>query len=104
RVITDTYEPGSTFKIVVVSGALNEGVVSLADSFDCENGVTHYMGRTLHDHERYPVMSVQRIITKSSNIGAFKIGLKLGEPEVYDYVKRFGFGEHTGISLPGEVR
>ena len=79
RVIADVAEPGSTFKIVVVSGALNEGVVRLSDTFDCENGHFHFAGRTLHDHESYGVLSVEHIITHSSNIGAAKIGIKMGE-------------------------
>ncbi len=103
RVITDVAEPGSTFKIVVVSGALNDGAVRLTDVFDCENGHFHYAGRILHDHESYGPLSVERIITKSSNIGAAKIGIKLGEARVYDYVREFGFGARTGLPLPGEV-
>lgn len=103
RVVTDYIEPGSTFKIVVVSAALNEGVVSVTDSFDCENGSFHYGGRILHDHERYKILTVERIITKSSNIGAAKIGIKLGEDHLYDYIKRFGFGARTDIPLQGET-
>src|ERR1019366_10129470 len=79
RVISDVAEPGSTFKIVVVSGALNDGVVQLSDTFDCEHAHFHYAGRVLHDHEAYGVLSVQNIITKCSNIGAAKIGIKMGE-------------------------
>src|SRR6185369_1580541 len=104
RAITDTAEPGSTFKIVVVSGALNERVVSLADTFDCEHGKFLYAGRWLHDHLPYGVLSVENIITKSSNIGAAKIGIKMGESRLYDYMRNFGFGTQTGIPLTGEVR
>jgi cell division protein FtsI/penicillin-binding protein 2 len=96
-------EPGSTFKIVVVSGALNDQVVRLNDAFDCERGVFHYAGRTLHDHEPYGVLSVENIITKSSNIGAAKIGIKMGENRLYDYIRSYGFGARTGIPLQGEV-
>src|SRR5207247_2748184 len=64
RVITDTAEPGSTFKIVVVSGALNEQLVRLSDTFDCEHGHFYYAGRTLHDHEAYVTLSVQEVISK----------------------------------------
>ena len=103
RVITDVLEPGSTFKIVVVSGALNDHVVTLADAFDCEHGHFAYAGRVLHDHESYGVLSVQNIITKSSNIGAAKIGIRLGEDRLYDYIRDYGFGVRTGIPLPGEV-
>ena len=103
RVITDIVEPGSTFKIVVVSGALNERIVNLNDTFFCENGSFHYAGRVLHDHESYGTLSVENIITKSSNIGAAKIGIRLGETGLYDYIRAYGFGDPTGIWLPGEV-
>jgi cell division protein FtsI/penicillin-binding protein 2 len=104
RVIADVMEPGSTFKIVVVSGALNDHLVSLRDSFDCEHGRFMFAGRTLHDHESYGVLDVERIITKSSNIGAAKIGIRLGESKLYQYIRDFGFGSFTGVPLPGEVR
>ncbi|HEY2952362.1 MAG TPA: penicillin-binding protein 2, partial [Verrucomicrobiae bacterium] len=103
RVISDLAEPGSTFKIVVVSGALAEGVVRLTDSLDCENGHFLYCGRTLHDHEAYGILTVEQIITKSSNIGAAKIGIRLGEPLLHHYIRNFGFGTRTGIPLGGEV-
>jgi len=104
RVISDLMEPGSTFKIVVVSGALNEGVVRWADTFDCEQGHFAFAGRVLHDHEPFGILTTESIITKSSNIGAAKIGIRLGENRLYDYVRNFGFGQRTGISLPGEAR
>ncbi len=102
RVVTDLAEPGSTFKIVVVSGALNDGVVRLTDLFDCEHGAWRYGGETLHDHEKYGTLSVQGIITKSSNIGAGKVGVKLGPERLYEYIRDFGFGSVTGIPLPAE--
>ena len=104
RVVSDVVEPGSTFKIVVVSGALNEGAVHFNDTFDCEQGHFAFAGRVLHDHEPYGVLTTESIITKSSNIGAAKIGIRLGEERLYDYARDFGFGQRTGISLPGEVR
>jgi cell division protein FtsI/penicillin-binding protein 2 len=104
RMISDVSEPGSTFKIVVVSGALNEGTTKLTDIFNCENGAFSFAGKTLHDHERYGPLSVERIITKSSNIGAAKIAIeRLGEQKLYDYIRQFGFGQKTGVPLPGEV-
>jgi cell division protein FtsI/penicillin-binding protein 2 len=103
RCITDVMEPGSTFKIVVVSGALNDGIVHLNDSFDCENGHFAFAGRILHDHKPFGILTTEGIITKSSNIGAAKIGIKLGEDRLYDYAADYGFGERTGIPLPGEV-
>jgi cell division protein FtsI/penicillin-binding protein 2 len=104
RVVCDVMEPGSAFKIVVVSGALNDRTVGLADQFYCEHGHFAYAGRVLHDHEAYDTLSVQDIITKSSNIGAAKIGIRMGEDRLYDYITDFGFGDRTGLPLPGEVR
>lgn len=104
RIISDVHEPGSTFKIVVVSGALNQGAIKLSDQYDCENGAFVYGGRTLHDHERYGLLSVERIITKSSNIGAAKIAIEhLHEQGLYQYIRQFGFAQRTGLPLPGEV-
>ncbi len=103
RVITDVAEPGSTFKIVVVSAALNEQVVRPTDVFDCEHGHFYFAGRNLHDHVSYDNLSVQEIITKSSNIGAAKIGIKLGEKRLAQYMHDFGFGVRTGIPLSGEA-
>ena len=103
RPISDLMEPGSTFKIVVVSGALNEGVVQLNDTFDCDHGHFAYAGQILHDHEPFDLLTTEGIITKSSNIGAAKIGIRLGDDRLYDYARDFGFGQRTGIPLPGEV-
>ncbi len=104
RVITDVVEPGSTFKIVVVSGALNKGIVSLNTPVYCENGAFAFAGRVLHDHERLGSETVKSVITKSSNIGAAKIGIQLGADNLYDYAWNYGFGQRTGIPLPGESR
>ncbi len=103
RVISDIVEPGSTFKIVPVSGALNEKVVSLNDVFYCEHGHFAFAGRTLHDHEPEDNLTVKGIITKSSNIGAAKIGIKLGPDRLFEYITSYGFGARTGLPLPGEV-
>jgi cell division protein FtsI/penicillin-binding protein 2 len=103
RVITDIAEPGSTFKIVPVSGALNDGTVQLNDTFDCERGRFPFAGRVLHDHSPEGVLSVKQIVTRSSNIGAAKIGIKMGSPRLYQYIRNFGFGTPTGIPLQGEV-
>lgn len=104
RAISDVAEPGSTFKIVVVSGALNENIVSLTDQFDCEHGRFSYAGRILHDHDtKHGILSVESIITHSSNIGAAKIGIRMGEAKLYEYVSHFGFGTKTGVPLIGEV-
>jgi cell division protein FtsI/penicillin-binding protein 2 len=105
RIVTDTFEPGSTFKAVVVSAALNEQVVSLSDIIYCENGLFPFAGHTLHDAgHHFGNLTVEDIIAKSSNIGAAKVGMKLGEARLYKYIRDFGFGFRTGIALPGEVR
>jgi cell division protein FtsI/penicillin-binding protein 2 len=104
RIISDTVEPGSTFKIVVVSAALNEHLVALTDTFDCEQGHWVFQNKVLHDHEPYGVLSVESIITRSSNIGAAKIGLRLGQERLYDYIRAFGFGTRSDIALGGELR
>jgi cell division protein FtsI/penicillin-binding protein 2 len=103
RAISDVNEPGSTFKIIVVSGALNDQIVRLTDVFDCEHGHFAYAGKVLRDHESYGDLTVEGIITKSSNIGAAKIGIKMGEARLYEYMRDFGFGTRTGIPLLGEV-
>jgi cell division protein FtsI (penicillin-binding protein 3) len=103
RVISDVAEPGSTYKIVVVTAGLNEGVVTLNDVFNCGMGRFFYAGRWLHDHKEYGMLNVENIITKSSNIGAAQIGIRLGKESLWQYMRNFGFGERTGIPLPGEL-
>ena len=103
RCISDVAEPGSTFKIVVCSGALNEGIVTLNDQFDCENGAFMYAGRILHDAHPFGVLNVEEILFHSSNIGAAKVGLRMGPARLSDYIHRYGFGHKTDITLPGEV-
>ena len=96
------FEPGSIFKVGVVAAALNEGLISTNDQFDCENGVWSYEGKPLRDFHPYGVLDVTGILRKSSNIGAAKIALKLGEEPLYRYLAAFGFGKPTGIEIPGE--
>ena len=103
RAIFDMVEPGSTFKIVVAAAALTERVVSQKSIIYCENGAFSYGGRILRDHHGYGQMNVHDILMKSSNIGSAKMALMLGDEKFYEYVRRFGFGERTGIALPGEI-
>lgn len=103
RSIIDMVEPGSTFKIVVAAGALNEGKVNESSSIFCENGRFFYGGRTLKDHHGYGHMSVHEILVKSSNIGCAKMAMMMGGEKFHEYVKRFGFGDRLGIELPGEI-
>lgn len=104
HIITDTFEPGSTFKTITVAGAFNDGIIRLTDLYDCENGAFYFAGRVLHDHEHYGVKPVSEIIAHSSNIGTAKIAIKLGQERAYKYMSDFGFGERCGLPLTGEVR
>jgi cell division protein FtsI/penicillin-binding protein 2 len=103
RAIIDMMEPGSTFKIVTAAAALNEKKVRPDTTIFCENGIWNFGGRPLHDHKAYGELSVQDILVKSSNIGAAKLALSIGEQKFYEYIRRFGFGDRTGIELPGEI-
>jgi cell division protein FtsI/penicillin-binding protein 2 len=103
RAIFDMVEPGSTFKIVVASAALTEHVITPKTLIFCENGAFSFGGRILRDHHGYGQMNVHDILMKSSNIGSAKMALMMGDEKFYEYVRRFGFGERTGISLPGEI-
>jgi cell division protein FtsI/penicillin-binding protein 2 len=100
--ITDQVEPGSTFKIVAASAALSEGIVRPDTEIFCENG--HWSWCKLGDHHPYGSLTVQDILVKSSNIGAAKLGIQLGDQRFYEYVRKFGFGEKTSVNLPGEIR
>jgi cell division protein FtsI (penicillin-binding protein 3) len=103
RAITDMYEPGSVFKIVAASGALNEDTVKPETTFFCENGKWNYGIKTLRDVHAYGTLSMSEIIVKSSNIGTVKIALKLGSQKFQNYVEKFGFGARTGIDMAGEA-
>ncbi len=102
RCISDIYEPGSTFKIMVVASAIDAGVVAPSHVFDCEDGTWIYEKRPLRDYHPHGNLSVADIIKKSSNIGAAKIALLLGDERLYDQLRLFGIGRPTGIKLPGE--
>ncbi len=103
RAITDFFEPGSTFKIITASAALEENLVSLDEKFFCENGAYRISRHTLHDHKPHGELTFVEVITKSSNIGVVKVAQKLQEKLLYKYIEKFGFGKLTGIDLPGEV-
>jgi cell division protein FtsI (penicillin-binding protein 3) len=102
RTITDCYEPGSTMKAFLLAACLEEAVVTPYTNFDCEHGKYKIGSRTIHDTHKYGVMTVSDIIVHSSNIGAIKIGGKLGYERLYEYTEKFGFGRKTGINLLGE--
>jgi cell division protein FtsI (penicillin-binding protein 3) len=101
--VSDSFEPGSTFKIFLVSAALEEKVISPGDGFNCENGSFSIGGRTIHDTHKYGRLNVSEILKYSSNIGAAKIGTRLGQDKLYNYLRAFGFGSRSGIDLPGEA-
>lgn len=103
QAVISMLEPGSTFKIVTAAAALNDGLVEPTTPIYCENGRFRYGGRTLRDHRPYGQLSVHEVLVKSSNIGSAKLGIQLGDERLYEYVRRFGFGERTGIQLPGEI-
>ena len=103
RAITDTFEPGSVFKVILAAGALEEGVVRPGDRFFGENGAIEVSGVTIRDHEKYGWLTVRDILAQSSNVGAIKIGQKLGKSLYYHYISSFGFGSLTGLDLPGET-
>ena len=103
RAIIDMIEPGSTFKIVTLSGVLNEKLVTPETSIYCENGRWEYAGKLLHDAHAIGTIPVRDVLVHSSNIGAAKLALQLGENRLYKYIKLFGFGDRTGIDLPGEI-
>jgi cell division protein FtsI/penicillin-binding protein 2 len=103
RAITDCYEPGSTFKIVVGAGALEEKIAKRNTLFDVSKGGINAGGKTIRDVHKYDVLTFQEVIQKSSNVGTVMVGMKLGKERVYKYAKLLGIGEKTGIDLPGEV-
>ena len=102
RAISDCYEPGSTLKALLVAAALDSQQVRLQDRIFCEYGGYRVGRHTIHDVHPYGDLSVSQILIKSSNIGAAKIGQRLGKERYYQYLQGFGFGQRTGIDLPGE--
>ncbi|MGH7828824.1 MAG: penicillin-binding protein, partial [Candidatus Binatia bacterium] len=103
RAVTDSHEPGSTFKSILAAAALEEGIVGKEDLFYCEFGKYHYAGRVIHDTHEYGWLPFYKIIQYSSNIGVTKVAEKLKRERYYKYIERFGFGQPTGIDLPGEA-
>jgi cell division protein FtsI (penicillin-binding protein 3) len=102
RAVSDVFEPGSLFKVFLAAAALEEKVVSPSDAFYCENGSYKVYDRTIHDLSKHGWLTFKQILKVSSNIGASKVGEKLGKERFYRYISAFGFGEKTQIGLPGE--
>ena len=103
RAIADIYEPGSTFKPMIVSYGLDRGLLEKDDIFNCENGQYRMGRRILHDHHRYGKLSLVDVLVKSSNIGMAKIGERMENSRLFEAATIFGFGRKTGIELPGEL-
>jgi cell division protein FtsI (penicillin-binding protein 3) len=103
KALTDTYEPGSTMKVVVAAAALEERVMMPGSMLFGENGRMTIANTTIHDHEKLGWMTFAQMIQKSSNIGAAKTGMLVGDQRLYRYLQAFGFGQRTDIDLPGEV-
>ena len=104
RAVSNAYEPGSTFKMVTIAAALEEKVTNPNEVFDCQMGKIQVGGRTIHDWKPYGLLTVSEILQKSSDVGAIKIALRLGDDRMYKYIRGFGFGSQTGIELPAETR
>jgi cell division protein FtsI (penicillin-binding protein 3) len=104
RPVQDLYEPGSTFKIVTASAGLEEGIVTPSQILDCGSGKINIGSVEIHEHghAKYGLMSFADVLVHSSNVGAIRVGLALGPQRLSRYIRSFGFGERTGIQLPGE--
>src|SRR6266550_2998848 len=97
------YEPGSTFKIVAYSAAIEKGLVKPDDTIDCQMGSITVAKRVIHDHHPFGVLTISEALAKSSNVGAIKLGLRVGDSSMFDFIKQYGFGARTGVELPGET-
>jgi cell division protein FtsI (penicillin-binding protein 3) len=102
RAVQDLYEPGSTFKLVTASAAIEEGVIKPSDVVDVSAGLIRFGGRVIDDMHRYDQLTFEDVIVKSSNVGAIKVGLKLGAERMGLYVRRFGFGRPSSPDFPSE--
>ena len=102
--VSDVYEPGSTFKLVTLSAALEEKVTNPEEVFDCQMGSIMFNGMRIRDSRPHGLLSVTQILAESSDVGAIKVALRLGQDRFYKYIRSYGFGSQTGIELPGESR
>ena len=104
RVITDQFEPGSTYKIVTATAAVATNAVSLYEEFNCKEGKVNIAGKVISDHEKFGLLTFSQIIAHSSNVGMIKIAQQLGREPLYKFSRNFGFGTQTGIRFPGEAK
>jgi len=102
--VSDVYEPGSTFKLVTISAALEEKLTNPDEVFDCQMGSIVYNGMRIRDSKAHGLLTVTKVLADSSDVGSIKIAMRLGEDRFYKYIRAFGFGSQTGIELPGESR
>ena len=102
RACTDQFEPGSTFKIVAATAAIDKNFIKIDDEFDCENGTYQYKSITINDHKPHNVLTFGEIIEQSSNIGIIKIASHIGDKSLHDYAQNYGFGTPTNIGLKAE--
>jgi cell division protein FtsI (penicillin-binding protein 3) len=103
RAVQWVYEPGSMFKMVPYSAALEEGLISPEEMIDCQGGAITIDRHVFHDAERgMRVVTIEESLAHSSDVAAIKVGLRLGQERLYQYIRRYGFGSRTGIDLPGE--
>ncbi|HEV2915493.1 MAG TPA: penicillin-binding protein [Pyrinomonadaceae bacterium] len=103
QALQNIYEPGSTFKIVAYSAAIEKGLVKPDDRIDCQMGSITVAGRVIHDHHPFGSLTIAEALAKSSNVAAIKLGVRLGDESMYEQMKRFGFGARTGVELAGET-
>ncbi len=103
RAVTDRFEPGSVMKVFTMAAALTQGVIKPTETINCEHGTYQIGNVVIHDTHLNDYLTPTQILAKSSNIGALKIGLRLGEAGLYAALRRFGFGEQSGLPLPGEA-
>jgi cell division protein FtsI (penicillin-binding protein 3) len=104
RGLSWVYEPGSTFKLVTVSAVLEEKLANPDEVVNCQQGSIVLAGHVIHDHKSFANLTVRDVVVESSDVGAIKLGLRLGEQRLYKYIRSFGFGEKTEVELPGEER
>jgi cell division protein FtsI (penicillin-binding protein 3) len=101
--LQNVYEPGSTFKIVAYSAAIEKKLAKPDDKIDCQMGAITVAGRVVHDHKPFGTLTLSEALAKSSNVAAIKLGMRVGDAGMYDFMTRFGFGSKTGVELPGET-
>lgn len=104
RAVSAAYEPGSVFKVLTMTGAIEHHLTNPNELIDCQMGTILVAGRLIHDWHRFGVLTVRQILENSSDVGTIKVALRLGAPRLYDTARTFGLGQVTGIDLPGENR